>query len=261
VRSFSLFLCCFLVACAPAVQVRPPSGAAVDGSALERRVQVASQRRDVVLRSAEQEDAPRRGRTKSVRVGDQLREVSLAAQRALPATPYREAEVRAYEEACARLEAAYLDSELESTDTPSQPGAWARDAGRDVLGSDTVDAKLAAWQTFDPQRPFAKFAVVRGESGALELRVGRLDVGHVDIAGGTALGAGLLQSALENGRTVVTVVENTSGGFRPGPLRNRTTRIALEAAGYLPADPVALRVHDNPTGGYDGSVLIPATKR
>jgi hypothetical protein len=170
--------------------------------------------------------------------------------------PYREPAVQAYEAACAELEDAYLASQLESTDPPSQSGPWESDEGRDVLGSATVDAKLAAWQALDAARPFVKFAVVRTSQGGLAMRVGSMRVGHVDIAGGTALSAGLLRTSVQDGRTQVVVLENTSGGYRPRPLRNRTALAVLAAAGYLPANPRDLTVYDNPSGGYEDSQLI-----
>jgi hypothetical protein len=105
------------------------------------------------------------------------------------------------------------------------------------------------------------FAVVRLPSGELVTRVGRLDVGHGDIAGGPALSAGLLRSEVKDGKARVVLLENTSGGFRPGPLRNRVTLEALRAAGYLPTSQADLTVHDNPSGGYDHSALITPSKK
>jgi hypothetical protein len=250
-----VFAALVLLACAPAAPVSTPVASEADAAMLGRRVAAATQSREAIQAAIQHEDGPRKGKPKTVLVGDQVRATLDEAARLVPAAPLDEAKVRAYEQACAALEAAYLESLLESTDPASKPLPWMSDEGRDVLGSPTVDAKLAAWQAFDAEHPFAKFAVVRVD-GVLQLRVGRLDVGHVDIAGAPALSAGLLRSEVQGGRTVIVVVENTSGGFRPGPLRNRTTLGAIEAVGYLPSDRAALTVHDNPSGGYADSVLI-----
>ena len=227
---------------------------------LTSRVQAARDKRALIERSIELEDAPRNGKAKSQPVAEQLHAARERAREAEPSTPFDAARVSTYEAAVRELETAYLGSQLESTDPAQKPGEWASDEGRDQLGSATVDAKLASWQALDPERPFVKFAVVRLPSGELVTRVGRLDVGHVDIAGGLALSAGLLHSEVQDGKARVVVLENTSGGFRPGPLRNRITLEALRAAGYLPASAADLTVHDNPTGGYDHSALITPSK-
>ena len=224
-------------------------------AALASRVDEVTRRREALTRSIEIEDAPRRGQIKSLYVSQQVRTAAEVANERVPVAPYKAADVKAYEDACAALEEAYLASQLESTDPAQKAVPWSPDEGRDVLGSETVDAKLAAWQALDPKLPFVKFAVVRGENGALLMRVGRMDVGHVDIAGGNALSAGLLQTAVKNGKTYVVTIENTSGGYRPGPLRNRTTLNAVRAAGYLATDS-ELTVYDNPSGSYDDSKLV-----
>ncbi len=235
--------------------------AAPDQSVLQTRVAQATSLRQAIQDAVQREDAPRNGKVKTMLVSDQLRTSMDLVERNAPTAPYQEPNVSKYEAACLALEAAYLGTELESTDPASKTGAWTSDEGRDVLGSDTVDAKLAAWQSRDPLRPFAKFAVVSASDGkGLAVRVGALDTAHVDIAGGAALSAGLLQSSVIHGKTRVVVVENTSGGYRPGPLRNRITREALEAAGYLPEAPSDFTIYANPTGGYDASKLIVSTK-
>jgi hypothetical protein len=259
-------LLCMLVlgtACTVSSRAAAPATSKVesepDQAALALRVQRATELRESIATSVAYEDAPRKGKTKTLLVADQVRETSALAAQSVPTTPYREPDVRSYEEACARLLDSYLGSLLESTDPSASPGPWAIDDGRDVLGSASVDQKLALWQAQNPERPFAKFAVVRAADGTLSMRVGRLDVGHVDIAGGPALSAGLLRTAVHDGKTEVVVLENTSGGYRPGPLRNRLSRAALEAARYMPSAS-ELTVHDNPSGSYDHSKLIPAKR-
>ncbi len=254
--------CAASTATVPATTAGDVEQAAVpDDTALSQRVAQATQQRETIRQAAEQEDAPRGGHEKTLKVQDQLKSASeLAAQR-LPTAPYQAKDVEAYEAACRALEAAYLDSLLESTDPASIAGPFRSDGGRDLLGSATVDAKLKAWQEKNPARPFVKFAIVRSSDGKeLEVHVGAFDVGHVDIAGGPALSAGLLQTTVIDGKTKIVVLENTSGGFRPGPLRNLIAKRAIEAASYLP-DGHDLTVHDNPSGGYDHSKLVIPTKR
>lgn len=228
-----------------------------DAQVLAQRVQRATLRRDLILQAAQTEDAPRKGKAKQRRVAEQLTAQAQRAESVQPRTPFEEAGVRAFEEACGELEAAYLASELESTDPGSHDAPWSVDERRDTLGSRTVDGKLRAWQEEDAKHPFVKFAVVRApDASRLLVRVGPFDLGHVDIAGGPALSAGLLQTRVIDGKTFVVVFENTSGGFRPGPLRNQTTRRALDVAGYLPPIAADLTVYDNPSGGYADSQLV-----
>lgn len=260
--------CLLLAACASRApgpvrsMLASPQGASPtersDSADLTLRVLRANASREAIERAIRIEDGPRKGKAKSLLVGDQVHVEREAAAKLVPASPYSEVAVRPYEDACAKLETAYLASLLESTDPASQTGAWVIDEGRDVLGSPSVDAKLLAWQTKDPARSLAKFAVVYAKDGvSLEVHVGSLDIGHVDIAGAPALSAGLLRTAVVNGKTTVVAFENTSGGFRPGPLRNRTTLAALTAAGYVPMPASALTMHDNPSGGYADSKLMP----
>jgi len=230
----------------------------IESTELASRVLRAKASREAIERAIALEDGPRKGKAKSLPVGHQVHVERETAAKLVPTSPYVDAAVGSYEEACAKLEASYLGSLLESTDPSSQPGGWAIDEGRDVLGSPSVDAKLAAWQAKDPARSLAKFAVVRAADGvSLEVHVGSLDVGHVDIAGAPALSAGLLRTSVVDGKTTVIAFENTSGGFRPGPLRNRTTLAAIKAAGYLPTSSSALTIHDNPSGSYADSKLMP----
>jgi hypothetical protein len=146
-----------------------------------------------------------------------------------------------YEGAIERLRRAYLASLLYSVDAPELTGDWSAGDQRDELGSDTFATHLAAWLDGAQLATF-KFALV-GSS----FRVGA-GLQHVDVAGGPALAAGLVQL---DAKGAVHAIENTSGGFRPGSLRNLTAHAAL------PASAVAsdLRVIDNPDGDYDRSVL------
>ncbi|HZS37460.1 MAG TPA: hypothetical protein VFF06_11575 [Polyangia bacterium] len=184
----------------------------------------------------DQEDAPRGGtkeRTTREQVEPALGDATAAAQRTIDE----------YEAAVDRLRGAYLGSLLYSTDAPELAGDWSADEQRDELGSDTFAAHLAAWLG-GAQSAILKFALV-GSS----FRVGVTALAHVDVAGGPAIAAGLIRI---DGNGALHGIENTSGGFRPGYLRNLTARAAVPASA-LASD---LRVIDNPDGDYDQSVLL-----
>ena len=215
---------------------RPPRSA--PQGAADRVAQV---RAGILAEDAERGGEPRRA------VEAALAERLATAERALAG-----ADPAAAGRAAAELEAAYLATTLDSSDARQQPGEWTADDGRDVLGAPGVDDKLRAWSTHP--RGFIKFAVV-GTPRGLAFRVGSASVRHVDLAGGSALTAGILRVELEPGaRPLVKELENTSGGFRPGPLRNRIARVALKNAGYAAPE---LVVYDNPTGDYATSRLAP----
>jgi hypothetical protein len=109
--------------------------------------------------------------------------------------------------------------------------------------SDASFSDLIGWQTVEPGQPWVKFAVPPPAAGAApRMRVGSPALAHVDVAGGEAISAGLLR--FDPADHSVGEVENTSGGFRPGRLRNATAAGLLGAAGYT------VTVHDNETGDY-----------
>lgn len=181
------------------------------------------------------------------RVGTQLREQLDAAATAQVAASRPGGDVGGFDRAVAALERAYAASSLYSTD-PAVSGPWEADATRDELGSATVDAKIAGWQQ-QSGLGAVKFAVPRpGPDGQTRVRVG-WGTSHVAIAGGPAVAAGLLRFDLRGARPTATELENVSGGFRPGPLRNAVARAAVEAAGYA----TDLHTHAKADGTYGGS--------
>jgi len=197
------------------------------------------------------EDTTAGGRpTKTQTVAAQLQSqlaAARAARDAARADGAGEEAIARFERCVERLRAAYLASTLESTD-PFDGAAWVADDTRDALGAAGVDAKIQRWQGADG---YVKFAVTVA-GGAAQVRVGSPSRSHVEIGGGPAVAAGLLRFDFSGSRPAVAELENTSGGYRPGPLRNATARAAIEAAGY------AVRaVFDNPTGGYDRSRIAP----
>lgn len=154
--------------------------------------------------------------------------------------------VAGFETAVDALKRAYLGSELTSRDPFDATEVWAPDATRDILGSDAVHKKCLAWQKKNA-RHYVKFAIPpRQGSAPLQVRVG-YGISHVQISGGNAIAAGLLRFD-ESGARVVGELENVSGGFRPGPLRNSTAADAIGLAGYS-----ITTQHAHPDGSYDGS--------
>jgi hypothetical protein len=155
-----------------------------------------------------------------------------------------EAAVRAYQDA-------YERTYLVSTDAPvDKKAAWAPTKQRDRLGSDTVRDKLKTWAT---TLPFVKFVIPAGQPTAVY--VGDPDLGHIDIANDNALAAGLLK--FQPGTLRVSEVENASGGYRPGPLRNALVLARLIDLGYVQDDLHGTQVDHRPDGSYSGSKLDP----
>ena len=141
-----------------------------------------------------------------------------------------------------------------STDDISVRGgaAWRRIEGCRELLSAVTPEQLRAWQD---ALGYVKFAV------PVQPRPYRIVVGnrpHIEIAGGPVVAAGLLYFHFGRGRPTVAELENTSGGFRPGPLRNATAADAIRAAGYTIEEHGQ---HDNPTGDYDRSIIAPGGRR
>jgi len=220
----------------------PPSEAPGVVAAAE----AASARLAAIEQGIRVEDVVRGEVAKPQLVGDAL---------ALPLKRAQTSAGAALVEAVAALEVRYLATPLDATDAAKQPGPWSADDGRDQLGSATVEARLRVWAAHP--KGFVKFAVVAGPDGAPVMRVGSADTRHVDIGGGPALTAGLLRVDVSGATVLVTALENTSGGYRPGPLRNALAVAALQAAGRAAPGMV---VHDNPTGDYETSQLAHAQK-
>jgi hypothetical protein len=119
--------------------------------------------------------------------------------------------------------------------------------------ADYLDAvsfsQLLAWQRADATQPWVKFAVPPpAAGGANRMRVGSPALHHNEVAGGEAIAAGLLRFNPDDG--TVAELENTSGGYRPGHLRNATAAALLSAAHYT------VSVHDNESGQYNGTGAV-----
>ena len=208
--------------------------------------EAAAARLSAIEQGIRVEDVVRGEVAKQQLVGDAL---------ALPLKRAQTSSGAALVDAVAALEQRYLATPLDATDAAKQPGPWSADDGRDQLGSATVDARLRGWAAHP--KGFVKFVLVAGPDGAPVMRVGSADTRHVDIGGGPALTAGLLRVDVSGQTVLVTALENTSGGYRPGPLRNALAVAALQAAGRAAPGMV---VHDNPTGDYETSQLAHAQK-
>jgi len=155
-----------------------------------------------------------------------------------------EVAVRAYQDA-------YEHTYLVSTDAPiDKKATWGPTKQRDRLGSDTVRAKLETWAT---TLPFVKFVIPAGNP--TEVYVGDPALGHIAIANDNALAAGLLK--LKTDPLRVSEIENASGGYRPGPLRNALVLARMIDLGYVQEDLRGTQVDHRPDGSYNGSKLDP----
>jgi hypothetical protein len=155
-----------------------------------------------------------------------------------------EAAVRAYQDA-------YERTYLVSTDKPvDKKATWGETPKRDRLGSSTVQKKLEGWAK---TLPYVKFVIPA--SKPTEVYVGDPSLGHIDIANDNALAAGLLK--LKTDPLRVGEVENASGGYRPGPLRNALVLARMIDLGYVQDDLGGTQVDHRPDGSYAGSKLHP----
>jgi hypothetical protein len=220
------------------------------------RTQIEAQ---VTQEDAMREDCPTKSRTTRAQLTTQLanaRTTCHAARVALDAGADYQAPLAAFEGAVDALHTDYLASSMESTDDPASP--FAVNADLDVLGSSTAHAKMLLWQAASQTyyNGTVKFAVppLASTGGVLVCRVGNpVTMAHNRVAGGDAIAAGFMRVSA-TGHTV-TEFENTSGGYRPGSLRNATARAAIEAARPVAYTVVDGARHDNPTGSYDTSTI------
>ncbi|HMG54016.1 MAG TPA: DUF4157 domain-containing protein [Kofleriaceae bacterium] len=155
-----------------------------------------------------------------------------------------EVAVRAYQDAYERT---YLVSTDKAIDKKAK---WEPTKQRDRLGSTTVQERLETWAN---TLPYVKFVVPAGNP--TEVYVGDPALGHIDIANDNALAAGLLKIKTDPLR--VSEIENASGGYRPGPLRNALVLARMIELGYVQDDLRGTQVDHRPDGSYSGSKLRP----
>lgn len=154
-----------------------------------------------------------------------------------------EAAVRAYQDA-------YERRYLVSTDAPIKKATWGPTKQRDRLGNKTVQERLETWAK---TLAYVKFVIPAGQPD--EVYVGDPALRHIDIANDNALAAGLLR--LKAGPLRVSEIENASGGYRPGPLRNAQVLARMIDHGYVQDDLHGTQVDHRPDGSYDGSKIAP----
>ena len=242
---------------------QPPTAGPLTVAEARARWQTKETLRGQIEAQITQEDADRGGvqKTRTTR-SQSAAELTLAEQEsarartAIDAGQSYEAPLIAFEQAVDALHRAYLASSMQSTDGNAVP--FEVTANFDVLGSATAHAKMLQWQNASREdyNSTVKFAVPPPATtgGQLICRVGNpMEVGHDEVAGGDAIAAGFIRVG-PTGHTV-TAFENTSGGFRPGSLRNATARSAIEAAQPIAYTIVEGARQDNPTGGYDTSTM------
>jgi len=155
-----------------------------------------------------------------------------------------EAAVRAYQDAYERTYLVSTDNAIDKKVT------WEATDKRDRLGSKTVQERLETWAK---TLPYVKFVIPAGHP--TEVYVGDPGLGHIDIANDNALAAGLLK--LKTDPLRVSEIENASGGYRPGPLRNALVLARMIDLGYVQDDLHGTQVDHRPDGSYSGSKLRP----
>jgi hypothetical protein len=155
-----------------------------------------------------------------------------------------EVAVRAYQDAYERT---YLVSTDKAIDKKAK---WEETSQRDRLGSATVKKKLETWAT---KLPYVKFVIPAGHP--TDVYVGDPALGHIAIANDNALAAGLLK--LKTDPLRVSEIENASGGYRPGPLRNALVLARMIDLGYVQDDLHGTQVDHRPDGSYTGSKIDP----
>jgi len=169
-------------------------------------------------------------------LADACQKISATAVKGKDAA-HAQAKVTEFEGTVRAFQDAYLSTYLMSTDgaAPAKP--------KGILLGPGAKKQIKDWGTTP-----VKFAVPAAKPD--EVRVGA-NMSHVDVAGGNALSAGWLQF---NGNKV-SKIENVSGGFRPGPLRNAIVLERLQELGFVEDDLDGTAVNHQRDGTYDGAEL------
>lgn len=240
----------------------PGGGAKGGGSPLAARHHEATRTLDRVRSSIDLEDhgtARSTGQAKDDAVAGmhtvahQLEErhpgvlrAAITAQRACAARR-TEATVSAFERAVAALEAAYLSTYLVSTDGPNPTTAWVEPADHSMLNLTAANGhdQVRSLMSMNGGGHYLKFAIPAAHPD--QLHAGTAAHAHQDIAGGNAMTAGVFTLTADD---QIAQLENTSGGFRPGPLRNQLAAALFTSLGFTIATTLA-----NDTGGYGHSAI------
>jgi hypothetical protein len=168
--------------------------------------------------------------------------VALAGKDPIPAVAAFETAVRAYQDA-------YERTYLVSTDRPVDKTAkWKPTLQRDRLSNESAKTRLVDWVN----QPYIKFVIPVGHP--TDVYVGIEPLGHIDIAEDNALTAGILKVKTDPLR--VSELGNSSGGYRPGPLRNALVLARFIDHGIVQDDLAGTAVDNRPDGSYDHSHIL-----
>lgn len=240
----------------------PQAFPAPAGASLEARHDAACARLTLIEDSVQAEDIDRGGEAKDDKVeGKQSVKAQLAATGTRkPAMDAREPShaavasqdpnpVAAFETAVRAYQDAYERTYLVSTDRPvDKQATWKPTTQRDRLSNKSAKDKLVSWKN----EPYIKFVVPVGHP--TDVYVGIEPLSHVDIAEDNALAAGILKVKTDPLR--VSELGNSSGGYRPGPLRNALVLARFIDHGIVQDDLAGTAVDNRPDGTYDHSHIL-----
>jgi hypothetical protein len=171
-------------------------------------------------------------------------EAALTGTGAATAVAAFEAAVRAYQDA-------YERTYLVSTDAAVDPSQrWEPTDWRDRLSNSSAREKLIGWAS----QPYVKFVVPVSRPN--DVYVGIEPHGHIDIANDNALTAGIMK--IRTNPLRVSELENSSGGYRPGPLRNAIVLSRLIDLGFVQENLSGTEVDHRPDGTYTNSRIRPS---
>jgi len=167
---------------------------------------------------------------------------ALGSKNPIPAVAAFETVVRAYQDA-------YERTYLVSTDGPvDKKATWKPTDQRDRLSNEGAKDKLVKWASLQ----YIKFVIPVGHP--TDVYVGVAPLSHVDIAEDNALTAGILKVKTDPLR--VSELGNSSGGYRPGPLRNALVLARFIDHGIVQDDLAGTAVDNRPDGTYDHSHIL-----
>jgi hypothetical protein len=159
------------------------------------------------------------------------------------------APVAAFETAVRAYQDAYERTYLVSTDRAvDKKATWKATTKRDRLSNKEAKDKLVGWADL----PYIKFVIPAGHP--TDVYVGIEPLSHVDIAEDNALTAGILKVKTKPLR--VSELGNSSGGYRPGPLRNALVLARFIDHGIVQDDLAGTAVDNRPDGTYEHSHIL-----
>lgn len=171
---------------------------------------------------------------------------ALTSKDPIPAVTAFETAVRAYQDAYERTYLVSTDGPVDKTTT------WKPTDERDRLSNKGAKDKLVKWASL----PYIKFVIPVGNP--TDVYVGIEPLSHVDIAEDNALTAGILK--VKTNPLRVSELGNSSGGYRPGPLRNALALARFIDHGIVQDDLAGTAVDNRPDGTYTHSHIIHPTE-